>query len=514
MNNLNYHVYTLNENLEDHEFIVQLDDSQNINTLNEEQYFSENLNQIHIQQQQQFMHSDNLVLQWRPSKKLNNLHKNFQQTILNQCPCLPCSICGYLLYPEKAKWISFEDDILYPFKAAFPRSKLAFHPHLPSRLSICPACKNKPKRIYPPYLFPIPPEIEAIPLGKRKYLSPIYLHSSLGRTPGVNPFSEYRNIIGTMNYSKNIQSFTLYSGILGAFLESADISSDQNRWFHPTLVNGSNWLKNNNPYLRSFNMHLENQEQNLNSPFPIVTHLEQEENIPTIRPGEIVVPNNDFDVEIHDEDANFNRLMAGFVRTDNNLSLPISLGDPNLEALLFPDLYPDGRGTYQDLVNQCLTLDEKVETYGKYIKERIGGKDPRFRLHHTWPAWSYLQLEKYRNHQNNQRIFRQNQTSQLYNPPHAIDLIQRSVYNNKPIINENITTTLPTFIRTGDSYFREKEHHVNAMVNRYGLPQLFITLTMNEGRWDYLKTILSKLIIKIHYQLIVLFIMPIISYIV
>ena len=68
-------------------------------------------------------------------------------------------------------------------------------------------------------------------------------------------------------------------------------------------------------------------------------------------------------------------------------------------------MYPNGKGTYQDLVNQSLTLNEKVETYGKYIKERIGGKDPRFRLHHIWPAWSYLQLEKYRNHQNNQRIF-------------------------------------------------------------------------------------------------------------
>src|SRR5581483_622316 len=118
---------------------------------------------------------------------------------------------------------------------------------------------------------------------------------------------------------------------------------------------------------------------------PIARHLE-EENIPIIRPGEIVVPNNDFDIEIHDEDANFNRLMAGFARTDNNLSLPISLNDPNLEALLFPDLYPDGKGTYQD-------LNEKVETYGKYIRERIGEKDPRFRLNYVWPAWSYLQLK-------------------------------------------------------------------------------------------------------------------------
>ncbi|RIA79944.1 hypothetical protein C1645_839581 [Glomus cerebriforme] len=147
----------------------------------------------------------------------------------------------------------------------------------------------------------------------------------MDRTPGTNPFNEYRR---------------------------------------------SNWLKNNNPYLRSFNMHIKYQEQ---------------------------------------------------------------------KELIFPDLYPE---TYQDLINQSSILNDKVETYGKYIKEQIGGKDPRFRLHYTWPAY---------------------------------------LYTNKPIINEQITTTLPTFIRIGDSYFHEKEHHVNIMINNYGLPQLFITLIMNKN---------------------------------
>src|SRR5688572_3735366 len=184
MNNLNYQVYTLNENLEDHEFIIQLNDSQDINTLNEQEDFNKNLNPFYTQTQQ-YAISNDIVLHWKLSKKLNNLHKTFQQTILNQCPCLPCSICGYLLYPEKTKWIPYKENVLYPFKAAFPRAKLAFHPRSPSRIAVCSSCKSKPKRIYPPYLFPIPPEIQIIPLAKRKYLSPIYLHSSLSRTPGI-----------------------------------------------------------------------------------------------------------------------------------------------------------------------------------------------------------------------------------------------------------------------------------------------------------------------------------------
>ena len=386
MDSLNFNIYMLNENLEEYESIIQFNELNDLNDSYE--------TDVSMEISNQHPPSNNIITPWNPSKKLSNLHKSFQQTILNQFPCLPCSNCSYLLYPDKAKWIPYNENILYSFKAAFPRSKLAFHPRLPARVAVCSACKNNPSRIFPQYLHPIPLEIQAIPLGKRKYLSPVYLHSSLGRTPGVNPFNEYRSIVGTMNYSKNIRSFTLYSGILGAFLESSENLNSENRWFHPTLINGSNWLKNNNPYLRSYSMHLENNNQSLNSPFPIAIHS-QEENIPTIRQSEIVVPNYDFDIEIHNEDANFNHLMAGFARTDNNLSLPISLNDPNLEALLFPDLFPDGKGTYQDLVNQCLILNKKAETYGKYIKERIGEKDPRFRLHHTWPAWSYLQLEKY-----------------------------------------------------------------------------------------------------------------------
>ena len=104
--------------------------------------------------------------------------------------------------------------------------------------------------------------------------------------------------------------------MLGAFLETAENLNAENQWFHPMLVNGSNWLKTNNPYLRSYNLQLEGNEH-LISPFPVATHIEEEENVPQIRQNEIVVPNNDFELEIHDEDANFNQLIAGFARTDN-----------------------------------------------------------------------------------------------------------------------------------------------------------------------------------------------------
>jgi len=51
---------------------------------------------------------------------------------------------------------------------------------------------------------------------------------------------------------------------------------------------------------------------------------------------------------------------------------------------------------------------------------------------------------------------------------------------------------LPTFIRIGDSYFKEKEHHLNTMIKAKDLPTLFITLTMAESKWIHLTEILRN----------------------
>ena len=84
--------------------------------------------------------------------------------------------------------------------------------------------------------------------------------------------------------------------------------------------------------------------------------------------------------------------MAGFIKTSDNTSLPLAINDPNLEVLLFPDLFPNGKGHYYD--NNSNSELTRNETYSKYIKQRILNIDSRFRLHPKWPAWSYLQLEK------------------------------------------------------------------------------------------------------------------------
>jgi hypothetical protein len=64
--------------------------------------------------------------------------------------------------------------------------------------------------------------------------------------------------------------------------------------------------------------------------------------------------------------------------------------------------------------------------------------------------------------------------------------MQQSQYGDSPIINEKITTTVLSPIRTGDQFFMTAEAKIGAMLNAFAEPQLFITLTFSEWWPDYI----------------------------
>ncbi|CAG8817894.1 5918_t:CDS:1, partial [Gigaspora margarita] len=189
------------------------------------------------------------------------------------------------MYPEKAEWISRDPNFYYSFITAYPTKNLVTNPNPPpNQIAICSSCKRNQNHNYPSYLCQIPPEINLVPLEKCKYLSPIFLYCSLGHTPGANPFSEYRTLVDTMNYSKNLHTFNLYSGILGAYLNSSAESLFTNQtvcplWFENSLTDAINWLKENNPYLHAYSRMI---PLNLNTtnPFPSAVHLSNDETAP------------------------------------------------------------------------------------------------------------------------------------------------------------------------------------------------------------------------------------------
>src|SRR6185312_17268794 len=63
---------------------------------------------------------------WYPNYPLCNLHTCFHNTILYQHICIPCVFCGRLLYPKKAKWLPYNENIIYPLQISFPHIDLIF----------------------------------------------------------------------------------------------------------------------------------------------------------------------------------------------------------------------------------------------------------------------------------------------------------------------------------------------------------------------------------------------------
>src|SRR5262249_10307640 len=66
-----------------------------------------------------------------------------------------------------------------------------------------------------------------------------------------------------------------------------------------------------------------------------------------------------------------------------------------------------------------------------------------------------------------------------------------SAYGNHNILNEDISEGIPSFIRSGSTYFKERQHDLHAMIRTFGAPQLFLTLSAAEDRWPDLQHVLA-----------------------
>jgi len=70
--------------------------------------------------------------------------------------------------------------------------------------------------------------------------------------------------------------------------------------------------------------------------------------------------------------------MAGFIQNPDSTKLPLSFSDPELEPLLFPDVFPDGHGHFYEIKKRAANNSSTNSiTYGKYIKQRLLCIDPR-----------------------------------------------------------------------------------------------------------------------------------------
>ena len=68
---------------------------------------------------------------WTASEKFKSIKQKFDSYILYQHPCVPCSYCGRLLYPQKANWIQRRENFEYPLTQAYPNLRLVINPNPP-----------------------------------------------------------------------------------------------------------------------------------------------------------------------------------------------------------------------------------------------------------------------------------------------------------------------------------------------------------------------------------------------
>lgn len=143
--------------------------------------------------------------------------------------------------------------------------------------------------------------------------------------------------------------------------------------------------------------------------------------------------------------------------------------DENLEAKIFPHMFPDGFGSWHKQKN-ALTL-------GQYHKHRLLHIDRRWANDKLYLFFAFDRNMKY-------RILSSPKIPTLSNDVTAGQLTKsKEEY-------EKYGHVLPASVTGSKAFWRKKCLDLVAMVRALGPAYLFVTLTANDS-WDALKTILS-----------------------
>jgi hypothetical protein len=416
-----------------------------------------------------------------------NLYRRWRNKYDLQFPDTPCAYCATLMLPRNIAWVEFGPEVMYGLTVSFQLPVTQRTKNGVVQVAICKTCKTESQ--LPVNTGPWPEVLLSLPHRSKMFLSPLMLQTSLGRTQSHqavhNPYSTYRTVTGRMNITHNPRAVALFSGSIGAYLESSQNTIDRGHDL-THLKRCRSWLLTHNPIYRRYDVR---SELNI-SPLPTAELSNKDSEIverPLGRP-DIVLNPEPYDLATQNEDHRHFRLPVASVTDSHGTSIGLVRSDPAIELLLFPLLYPHGHGQWIrpakiDRVRGKNTLLQDTQ-------RKLNSAISHFREDHYWPAWIYMEIEAIRIFQNNQRIISSRTRQSLDRRMPASDLLQQSAYGPWSVINEKLTTTIPHFIRTGDTYFIEGGRKVNAMLNAYKTPNLFITTTFSE-RWAAYQKILA-----------------------
>ena len=418
------------------------------------------------------------------------LLRRFDEGYHLETPDEPCVECGTMMFPKVAKQKEYLPDHQYGITRVFGH---VVHDEGTGTVAHCPSCVSNPQ---PPVdVGWIPECIQNLPQSSCLYFSPFRIATNLGRTSGYNPqarYFNYRTITGRMvTQPQNMRAILLYSGSLGAFLETSQNPLDRDHNLQH-LRNCRDWLLHHNAVFQRHNVLATVRIEN---PFPVVRLLDEAgERLPRGNRQDIVMNPFDYDAETANEDFRNVRVPVGAVETyqrnGNRLPVPpLTHADPDVEVLLFPHLYPHGIGHF--IPGERNANHRLKWTRHKDVRKKLSSYNRSFRDDPYWAGWSYQAMEQLRIFQNKQRLVHNSEIQSRGGRIPTNVLLQQSAYGQQNIVNESISRSIPTCIRTGEPYFEKKRYLVNAMMQSYDLPQLFITLTFNE-QWPEFEDLLRR----------------------
>jgi hypothetical protein len=461
-----------------------------------------------------------------------------------------CWGCGSLMYRDKLSPIDVADPSLSPAIAAFPdhagRVRIVradgnrVHSH---SVWVCTPCKtlndSSGGSLSTVRLFlnvgDRPACIKALQKNEPYQLALVRLKACTFRKQGTPSFPFFRGSVRSEPAN--------YEGLLGCFYDVVDHAVDSERDVdsRDRVVAAVKWLRQNNSlfesslslaetlhdYIRtndtqtttttSFQTNLSAfvtfDDSELQLKLAEVRENKRQGNVGNELKG-LLMSIEDWPEETHEPQLKFNRLVAGcqfsrdatsFKRKMQDKSVKVvSFGDRDLEAKIFPDLYPYGTGSYHlDVFHQ---YKKTCMTPAHYFRARLRCVDHRWRRSYFWPFFQFDQMEKSRIHAAQAAIVRENEPSFSGRKPNA-GMVRDSKRLNAETkqsdqkeqkeakrdqkeeqidVDDLRSGFLPSSIAGGTSYWQKRMRNLATMVQRLGCPDLFITLTANEWHWPEL----------------------------
>ena len=315
----------------------------------------------------------------------------------------------------------------------------------------------------------IPKEIETVP---KVYLDYIQM-GIVYQKPTFNNSLKMMMITGDT-------SFRLSNGSIGSMKKLGLKKLKKNSDSEAKILRVINWLKENNHLSRSY---ITNFESNA-----LLDKIEEsnKNNIESITDDYFIVDEIDVDRKIHNYQIieNIGRRYAIskdiFEKLKENKELKIEINksvsklvfydDPYLEEKLFVHLFPFGTGGYNSTFS-------KIMDFSNYVRMRLmSGYTNRFRKDKEYIFFLFDWAKKRQIYSNNfiyQRVWLSNNFDKNFKKISFTKINSRKDYYKK------LGSKVPQTMRYSYNYKRNRFYEVQTLLYNYGIPNLFVTISMD-----------------------------------